>query len=213
MDERAVGEKNQGNQTQSSKPQYQWCHPFLSLCRNWPLWFLFFISKREMLLALSLGCWKAEQTCLYPPVSLPSVCNTWKSILTSFYKNMLPDSNQPTIGTSTALFSFFLCFLVLPQILFFISMQLFRNLFQGLSRNFPSLLSTLLLIFFFFNKMNTDTKPLRSSSLWTCGMGKLVGRKGQIREHSLWLGMRAWCEGEVFGSSKKQNFKDCVHAS
>ena len=108
MDEGAVGEKNQGNQTQSSKSQYQWCHPFVSLCRNWPLCFLFFISKMEILLALSLGCWKAEQTCLCPPVSLLSVCDTWKSILISFYKDILPDSNQPITGTSTGLFPFFL---------------------------------------------------------------------------------------------------------
>ena len=148
MDERAVGEKNQGNQTQISKLQNQWCHPFVSLCRNWPLWFLFFISKMEILLAFSLGFWKAEQTCLYPPVSLSSICNTWKSILLSFHKNILPDSNQPIIGTSTELFLFFLCYLVLPQILFFMSMQLFPNLFQGLSIKFPSLSSTLLLIFF-----------------------------------------------------------------
>lgn len=43
----------------------------------------------------------------------------------------------------------FFCYLVLPRILFFMSMQLFQNLFQGLSRKFPSLSSTLLLIFFF----------------------------------------------------------------
>ena len=180
MDERAVGEKNQGNQTQSSKPQYQWCHPFVSLCRNWPLWFLFFISKREMLLALSLGCWKAEQTCLYPPVSLPSVCNTWKSILTSFYKNMLPDSNQPIIGTSTALFSFFLCFLVLPQILFFISMQLFRNLFQGLSRNFPSLRSTLLLFFFFSIRWTQIPSPYNPHHRGPVAWGNLWEEKGRL---------------------------------
>lgn len=30
--------------------QYQWCNPFCIPCRNWPLWFLFFISKMEIYL-------------------------------------------------------------------------------------------------------------------------------------------------------------------
>ena len=135
MDERAVGEKNQGNQTQSSKSQYQWCHPFVSLCRNWPLRFLFFISKK---LALSLGWWKAEQTCLYPPVSLSPVCNTRKPILIPFYKNILPDSNQPITGTSTGLFPFsFLLPGPSSNTFLYVHAALSKS-FQGLSRKFPS---------------------------------------------------------------------------
>ena len=35
---------------QSSESQHQCSHPFVSLCRNWSLWFLFFINKMEILL-------------------------------------------------------------------------------------------------------------------------------------------------------------------
>jgi len=65
-----------------------------------------------------------------------------------FIKTYFQTPINPSLEHLLDSFLFLFCYLVLPQILFFMSMQLFQNPFKGSPESFLPLRSTLLLIFF-----------------------------------------------------------------
>lgn len=143
------GRKDLVSQTQRPKVEAPHRHSFLSLCRKWPLWFLFFMNKMNIFLPCLIGLHfgKNSKNSVYTPFSLSSVCHIWKSVIKYIIlQNILSHFSRPINETSIRLSPFFFLSLdpssrklkrVFHQILF-ISVGLFQNLHQGLPRK-PSL--------------------------------------------------------------------------